>query len=84
MQRRGDLMVGIWKFYEPQVSVEELSAFGEELAKDENFIHLYVRKTSTDQIGLGYAYKYSGSREDCERFKKEQASSLQGLLARIV
>ncbi len=70
MERRGDLMIGIWKFYEPQVSIENLSAFGEGLAKDENFVQLYIRKTSTDQIGLGYVYKYSGSRIDYDRIKR--------------
>lgn len=69
MERRHDLMIGIWKFFEPRVSYEELTTFAEELAKDPNFTQLYIRRTSTDQLGIGFTYKYAGSKEEYDRVK---------------
>ncbi len=56
MTKREDLICGIWKFKD-SVNTEELQNFAEELAKDEQYMHVYIRKVSKDQIGIGFTYK---------------------------
>lgn len=56
MEKRNDLICGIWKFKDT-VASEELEAFAEELAQDEKYIHVYIRKVSKDQFGIGVTYK---------------------------
>lgn len=52
--------IGIWKFAMAKVSLNELQTFAEELAKDENYLSVYVRQASQEQWGIGFEYKDGG------------------------
>lgn len=56
MEKRTDLITGIFKFKD-SVPGDQMDAFAEELAKDDKYIHVYIRKVSKDQYGVGVAYK---------------------------
>lgn len=66
-ETRYDIVSGLWKFSD-EVKIEELVEIAEEWAKDENYIHLYIRGVSKDQNGIGFAYKLES--EDDETRKK--------------
>lgn len=72
MNKKQDLFTGIFKFDDAKVSKQELADFGEELAKDDNFIMLYVRKASKDQLGLGFSYIYDGGKQESFADKSEE------------
>lgn len=55
MEKQNNLITGLWKFKD-SVSLSDLESFAEELAKDEKFKQVYIRKASKDQNGLGIAY----------------------------
>jgi hypothetical protein len=40
--------------FSSKVSLEELQSFAQELASDQRFISIYIRKVSKDQFGLGF------------------------------
>ncbi len=45
---------GYIKFSSKVVSLEELQSFAQELANDQRFISIYIRKVSKDQFGIGF------------------------------
>lgn len=60
---------GYLKFSDSRVSLEELTAFAEELAQDPNFISVYIRKVSNDQQGVGFIYnKDTSTKESSDEF----------------
>ena len=76
MEKRNDLVCGLWKFADSKVSKEEIIALAEEFAQDASYIELYVRKASKDQHGLGFVYKYDGEQTSYEQF----TDSMQDML----
>jgi len=55
-RRRDDVMSGLWKFHN-SVGVDELVKLAELWAIfNPNFLSLYVRKCSKDQIGIGFTH----------------------------
>jgi len=66
MEKRNDLITGIWKFKDA-VTEKELEEFAQELAQDDHYLHVYIRKVSKDQFGVGIAYK-SEVEVDQEKF----------------
>ena len=50
--------MGLWKFSD-RVSKEQLQEVAEKWAEDPKYLQLYVRKTSTNQNGIGFTYDYS-------------------------
>ncbi len=56
MEKRSDIITGLWKFKD-SISITELQSFAEELAKDDHYLHVYIRRASKDQQGLGVSYK---------------------------
>jgi|JI10StandDraft_1071094.scaffolds.fasta_scaffold179809_3 hypothetical protein len=40
--------------FSSKVSLEELETFAQELASDQRFISIYIRKVSKDQFGIGF------------------------------
>ena len=56
MERRHDIITGLWRFKD-SIDPKEIEQFAQELAKDEHFVHVYIRKASKDQEGLGITYK---------------------------
>ena len=54
---RNNWIVGIWKF-DDTVPMTELVNLANELSQDKHGIHrdFYIRKTSKNQIGLGFTY----------------------------
>lgn len=57
-----DKIIGIWKF-SGKISPETLAETAEKWATDDSrYEHLYVRKVSKDQHGIGFEYRaYEGS-----------------------
>lgn len=62
MEKSKNLIVGLWKFHD-RVIDKDLIDVANEWAKDDNYTRLYIRKTSTDQVGIGFEYIYDGTKE---------------------
>ncbi|MBP7927975.1 hypothetical protein KAZ57_02405 [Patescibacteria group bacterium] len=56
MENLNKFAMGLWKFSN-RIPEQELVELATEWAKDENYVSLYVRGTSKDQNGIGFAYK---------------------------
>ena len=67
MHDKKSLVIGLWKFHE-RVGEKDLIEVAEEWAKDENYIQLYIRKVSKDQLGIGFAYKHDGTKEGHQEY----------------
>jgi len=52
-------IMGLWKFRDT-VPLETLRAVAALWAREPRYIQLYVRKTSKDQIGIGFSYQLLG------------------------
>ncbi len=67
--------LGIWKFRDEKVSLEDLQSLAEEMAKDERYLSLHIRKCSKDQHGIGFEYQDSkeNTKENFEEFMDNTA-----------
>ena len=70
------LTTGLWKFSD-NVGEKDLIELANEWAKDEKYMHLYIRKASRDQLGLGFTYITNGTREDYERYFNDTSDYLK-------
>lgn len=71
------LITGLWKFADGKVSMDEMMEVVKEWANEENYIELYIRKTSTDQHGIGFAYKYDGTRQGYNEYFDKASDQLK-------
>jgi hypothetical protein len=62
MENTNKYCMGLWKFSD-KISMEELVSLATEWASDDNYVSLYVRGTSKDQNGIGFAYKTNTKQE---------------------
>jgi hypothetical protein len=69
------LLMGIWKFSE-NITKNELLEVANEWAKDDRVEQLYIRGVSKDQFGIGFAYKYDGSREQYKEYYDKITDSM--------
>ncbi len=67
MENKETLILGLWKFHE-RVGEKDLLEVANEWAKDDNYVQIYIRQVSKDQLGIGFAHKNDGSREDYRRY----------------
>ncbi len=50
-------IMGMWKFSD-KISTKDLGEVAEKWkAEDENYLQLYIRKVSKDQMGIGFTYR---------------------------
>ncbi len=73
-----DKLRGYWKFRD-SITKEEVSRLAEEFAKDENYEELHIRKTSKDQLGLGFIYKNprGETKEAMDKYMEETSDMLR-------
>lgn len=77
MEHRDDLMSGIWKFSMDRVTPRQLGEYAEELAQKEEYLHVYIRKASKDQWGLGFALKHNkGGTEEYDKLLEDLKDEL--------
>jgi len=51
--------MGLWKF-SPKIPLNELVRIAELWAsEDPNYLQLYIRRVSKDQLGIGFTYQFS-------------------------
>lgn len=63
---------GYLKFSDDRVSLEQLQEFAQELAKDQKFLSVYIRKVSKDQHGIGFISNVDTStKEASDKFNEE-------------
>jgi hypothetical protein len=62
MEKINSLIMGLWKFHE-RVGESDLLEVANEWASDEKYTHLYIRRVSKDQLGIGFAYEGDGTQE---------------------
>jgi hypothetical protein len=56
-------IMGIWKFAD-KISNKELGEIASEWAdEDPNYLNLYIRKTSKNQMGIGFTYQIIEGKE---------------------
>ena len=56
MEKDNTLISGVWKFND-NTDPRDIESFARELAEDPHYLHVYIRKASKDQEGLGFLYK---------------------------
>ncbi len=62
MQEKNYVM-GLWKFSD-KISKEELGKVAEKwAAEDPNYLQLYLRKVSKNQMGIGFTYKLDDTKD---------------------
>lgn len=71
-----NLTMGIWKFHE-RVGNKELLNLANDWAKDDNYVQLYIRKVSKDQLGIGFAYKSDGTKKAYDKYFDETSDMLK-------
>lgn len=76
MTEMDNIISGQWKFKDI-IKVSELLEVAKEWESDPNYIHLYVRRCSKDQYGLGFAYRYNGDKEEYKKFFDETSDKLK-------
>jgi hypothetical protein len=77
MERQRNIITGLWKFKD-SIDIREIEQFANELAQDEHFIHVYIRKASKDQEGLGITYKADNEfeQEDFQKFMEDMKDKI--------
>lgn len=55
---------GYLKFSDQRTSLDQLKEFAQELAQDQRFISVYIRKVSSDQHGIGFVTTIDTSTQD--------------------
>ena len=69
---------GYWKFKDDYVSLQELEKLAKEWAQDERYVSLHIRKTSSDQHGIGFTYSpEENTQETHNQFIEEMSDSLR-------
>jgi len=59
----------MWKF-DSKISVEDLGEIAKQWSKeDENYIQLYIREVSKDQMGIGFTYRLAEDRDAKEAYR---------------
>jgi len=71
-------VIGYWKFRE-KLPLEELGKLADEWAKDPNYEELHIRKTSSDQVGLGFTYNdpRGNTKEASDQYYEETSDILR-------
>lgn len=77
MEERHNLICGLWKFKET-VDPDLMEEVAEEFAKDPHYVHVYIRKVSKDQYGIGVSYVSDRqvTSEVHDKFMEEQKDML--------
>lgn len=55
MDINSNIYSGLWKFKD-SIEESQLVELAKEWAKDNKYIHLYIRRCSKDQHGIGFSY----------------------------
>ena len=77
MEKDDNLISGLWKFND-KVGEESLIEVAKEWAIDEKYTQLYVRKTSKDQLGIGFVYaRGDGSKKTYEDYFDATSDALK-------
>jgi len=76
MENNKNLIVGLWKFQE-RVGEKDLIEVCNNWAKDENYVQLYIRKVSKDQLGIGFAYVGDGTKETHDEYMNNTSDQLK-------
>lgn len=76
MEQTKSLILGLWKFQD-RVGEKDLLEVATEWANDENYVQLYIRQVSKDQLGIGFAYKYDGVKESQRKYFDETSDALK-------
>ena len=77
MECRDDMLMGLWKFDNDRVAEEDLEKLAEEFAQDENYVYVFLRGASKDQTGIGFVYKYDGTRAGRDKYHDETSHMLK-------
>lgn len=79
MQEQNWIM-GLWKFSD-KISTKDLGEVAQKwAAEDSNYLQLYIRKVSKDQMGIGFTYtlpNLKDSQEEYEDYKNKYSDSLK-------
>lgn len=75
-ERKNSLVIGLWKF-EDKVGFNTLAELADEWAKDEKYIHLYLRGASKTQIAIGFTYDAGGTKEGQDKYFDETSDHLK-------
>lgn len=71
MLQEKNWIMGMWKFSN-KISTKELCEVASKWAtEDPNYLQLYIRKVSKDQMGIGFTYEVpggTGSREEYDEY----------------
>ncbi|MDQ5957039.1 MAG: hypothetical protein QG614_10 [Patescibacteria group bacterium] len=73
------IITGLWKFHE-KVPEKQLIEVATEWAKEDRYTHLYIRKVSKDQYGIGFMYDMkdtSDSKKTYNSFFEEVSDRLK-------
>ena len=73
---KSSLILGLWKFHE-RVGEKDLLEVANGWAEDENYLQLYIRKVSKDQLGIGFAYKGDGTKEVHDQYFNRTSDQLK-------
>ena len=65
---------GYWKFKDSYVSREQLAELASEWAQDERYKTLIIRRTSSDQHGIGFEYQPEDNSEGTNNKYTEELS----------
>lgn len=71
-----ELIMGLWKF-DDRVGMDELIEVAKEWAKNDSYTHLYIRKASKDQLGIGFAYVSDGSKKAQDEYFDKTSDALK-------
>ena len=59
---------GLWKFSD-KISTKDLGEIAEMWAKeDPNYIQIYIRRVSKDQMGIGFTYKLAEDKDNSDSY----------------
>lgn len=67
MEKNENLATGIWKFHE-RVGHSDLLEVAQAWESDANYVQLYIRKVSKDQLGIGFSYRHAGTKESYQEY----------------
>lgn len=79
MQEKNWVM-GLWKFKE-KISTKELGEIAEQWKKEDvNYLQLYLRKVSKDQMGIGFTYQLpetGDNKQACDEYVDRTTDQLK-------
>jgi len=74
-----DLVVGLWKFRDT-INLETLKTLAEKwAATDQNYYHIYIRRTDRHEWGIDFAYKLrpENTKEDSKAYRQMTSQILK-------